>query len=70
MGPGVGGWLGQAGRASRHTGPPPLSPWKQRPPCQGRKDLWEEENCRAAGFTQMAVCGASPGLWELLPTAV
>ena len=53
MGPGAGGWPGRAGRASRHTGPPPPSLWKQRPPCRGRKDLWEGGSYRAAGVTQM-----------------
>lgn len=75
MGPGAGGWLGRVGKASQHTEPPPLILWMQRPPCQGRKDLWGEGNYRAAGVTQVKGLeearaeGSSYPLWCRSPGA-
>lgn len=48
-------WPGQVGRASQHIMFPPLSLWKQKPPCQGRKDLWEKGNNRSAGSPRREV---------------
>lgn len=75
MGPGAGGRPGWAGRASPHTRPPPPSLWRQRPPCQGRKDLQEGRRYRAArdtqtrGWEEAGAAGSSYPLWCRSPGA-